>query len=174
MTSSPMRSRRPPQLHSVLGLVRDILTRVSTSAIPGSAGHWSYQAARDSYTHHGSFLLKRQTRRDRMRSTLRAIKAELRRRMHEPILEQGRWLGRVVRGYFGYHAIPTNARSLCAFRHHVKNLWRRSLRRRSSRDRTTWTRIALLADEFLPPARILHPWPGHRFAVIYPRWKPGA
>jgi RNA-directed DNA polymerase len=126
------------------------------------------------YTHRGSFLLKRKTRRDRMRSTLRAIKAELRRRMHEPIFKQGRWLGKVVRGYFGYHAIPTNTRSLCAFRHHVKNLWRRSLRRRSSRDRTTWTRIAQLADEFLPPARILHPWPGHRFAVTYPRWKPGA
>src|SRR6202040_1742194 len=82
----------------------------------------------------GHFLLKRKTRRDRMRVRLRAIKEELRRRMHEPIPEQGRWLGQVLRGYFAYHAVPTNTRSLCAFRHHVTNLWRRSLRRRSQRD----------------------------------------
>jgi RNA-directed DNA polymerase len=33
----------------------------------------------------GAFQLKRQTRRDRMRAKLRAIKEELKRRMHEPI-----------------------------------------------------------------------------------------
>ena len=46
----------------------------------------------------GQFLVKRTTRRDRMRATLRRIKEELRRRMHEPIPEQGAWLKRVVRG----------------------------------------------------------------------------
>jgi hypothetical protein len=33
-----------------------------------------------------------------MRSKLKALKAELRRRMHAPIPEQGRWLAQVVRG----------------------------------------------------------------------------
>jgi len=122
----------------------------------------------------GYFLLKRKTRRDRMRVRLRAIKEELRRRMHEPIAEQGRWLGQVLRGYFAYHAVPTNTRSLCAFRHHVTNLWRRSLRRRSQRDRTTWDRAAQLVAAFLPAVRIIHPWPHERFAVNHPRWKPGA
>jgi RNA-directed DNA polymerase len=122
----------------------------------------------------GYFLLKRKTRRDRMRGRLRAIKEELRRRMHEPIPEQGRWLGQVLRGYFAYHAVPTNTRSLCAFRHHVTNLWRRSLRRRSQRDRTTWDRAAQLVAAFLPAVRIIHPWPHERFAVNHPRWKPGA
>ena len=41
----------------------------------------------------GYFLLKRKTRRDRMRATLRAIKGELWLRLHEPIREQGQWLG---------------------------------------------------------------------------------
>ena len=122
----------------------------------------------------GYFLLTRKTRRDRMRATLRAIKEELWRRLHEPIREQGQWLGQVVRGYFAYHAVPTNFRSLCAFRHHVTDLWRRSLRRRSQRDRTTWERIAQLVAEFLPAARITHPWPHDRFIVNHPRWKPGA
>ena len=122
----------------------------------------------------GYFLLKRKTRRDRMRVRLRAIKEELRRRMHEPIPEQGRWLGQMLRGYFAYHAVPTNTRSLCAFRHHVTSLWRRSLRRRSQRDRTTWDRAAQLVAAFLPALRIIHPWPHERFAVNHPRWKPGA
>jgi group II intron reverse transcriptase/maturase len=125
-------------------------------------------------TRQGAFQLKRQTRRDRMRAKLRAIKEELQRRMHEPIPLQGKWLGQVVRGYFAYHAVPTNGRRLKAFRDHVKDLWRRALRRRSQRDRSTWKRIAQLAAEFLPTPRVLHPWPSDRFAVKYPRWEPGA
>jgi RNA-directed DNA polymerase len=122
----------------------------------------------------GVFQLKRQTRRDRMRAKLRAIKEELKRRMHEPIPLQGKWLGQVVRGYFAYHAVPTNCKSLSTFRHYVTDLWRRALQRRGQRDRSTWKRIAQLAAEFLPTPRILHPWPSERFAVKYPRWEPGA
>ena len=65
----------------------------------------------------------------------------------------GRWLAQVVRGYFAYHAVPTNCRSLAAFRYHVTDLWRRTLRRRSQKDRTTWERITRLAAAYLPPAR---------------------
>ena len=63
----------------------------------------------------GYFLLKRKTRRDRMRVRLRAIKEELRRRMHEPIPEQGRWLGQVVRGYFAYHAVLSRCTQIADF-----------------------------------------------------------
>jgi hypothetical protein len=86
----------------------------------------------------GRFLLKRKTRRDRMRAKLKALKEELWRRMHEPIPEQGKWLAQVVRGYFQYHAVPTNTKSLCAFRYHVTVLWQRTLRRRSQTDFTPW------------------------------------
>ena len=48
------------------------------------------------------------------RATLGAIKEELKRRMHEPIPLQGKWLGQVVRGYFAYHAVPTNGSSASA------------------------------------------------------------
>jgi len=37
----------------------------------------------------GKFLLKRKTRRDRMRAKLQAIKQELRQRRHQPIPVQG-------------------------------------------------------------------------------------
>ncbi len=122
----------------------------------------------------GRFQVWRKSRRDRMGAKLRAIKEELERRRHHPIRSQGEWLHRVVAGFFNYHAVPTNFRSLSAFRYHVMDLWRRSLRRRSQKDRTTWDRIAKLADFWLPKPKILHPWPSARFAVKHPRWEPGA
>ena len=122
----------------------------------------------------GKFLLKRKSRRDRMQSKLREIKEEMRRRRHQPIPEQGKWLAQVVRGYFAYHAVPTNFPALGAFHHHVTGLWMRSLSRRSQKDRTTWQRIANIAADFLPKPKTLHPWPQQRFAVKHPRWEPYA
>ena len=122
----------------------------------------------------GGFLIKRKSRRDRTHAKLRAIKDGLMRRRHAPIDEQGSWLGRVVRGFFAYHAVPTNFAALGAFRTHVTAVWLRALRRRSQRDRTTWKRIDALADRWLPKPRILHPWPNQRFAVRHPRWEPDA
>ncbi|GGB14022.1 group II intron reverse transcriptase/maturase [Brucella endophytica] len=117
----------------------------------------------------GRFQLKRKTRSDRMRAKLKDIKVELRRRMHWPIPEQGKWLRQVVTGHFAYYAVPTNSRAPSAFRHHVTDLWRRTLRRRSQRDGPTWERMRTLADDYLPKPRILHPWPSVRFAVNHPR-----
>lgn len=120
------------------------------------------------------FQLQRHSRRDRLRATLARVKLLLKRRMHWPIPEQGRWLGQVVRGWFGYHAVPTNFRALDAFRHHVVELWRRTLNRRSQKASTPWTRMTRLAHDYLPAARISHPWPSVRFAATHPRWEPGA
>jgi group II intron reverse transcriptase/maturase len=122
----------------------------------------------------GAFQLQRKTRGDRMRAKLREIKEQLRKRMHEPISEQGRWLKQVVTGFFAYHAVPTNAKALSAFRHYVTDRWRRTLRRRSQKDGMTWERIRKIADAWLPQPRILHPWPDRRFAVTHPRWEPSA
>ncbi len=115
------------------------------------------------------FLLHRRTRRDRMRAKLKEIKEELRKRMHQPIPEQGRWLRQVVAGYFNYHAVPTNSAALAAFRYHVTNLWRRTLARRSQKGWITWARMTKLVDDWLPKPKILHPWPEKRFAVRHSR-----
>ena len=122
----------------------------------------------------GAFQLQRHSRRDRVRATLQAIKEDLKRRMHQSIPDQGKWLRQVVGGFLAYHAVPTNSKRICAFRHHVVNLWRRTLRYRSQKDRTRWDRIAQIADDWLPKPRVLHPWPGIRFAAKHPRWEPGA
>src|SRR4030081_218725 len=117
----------------------------------------------------GKFLLKRKSRRDRMRGKLKEIKEEMRRRMHQSIPAQGRWLAQVVRGYFAYHAVPTNSASIGAFRHHVVDLWRCSLSRRSQHGGITWQRIKQIADDWLPQPKILLPWPQQRFAVRHSR-----
>jgi RNA-directed DNA polymerase len=122
----------------------------------------------------GKFLVRRKTRRDRMRAKLQAIKQELRRRMHRPIPEQGKWLGQVVKGYFNYHAVPTNSRALGVFRHRVTLHWRRVLQHRSHKATMTWERMRKLVNDWLPKPRVLHPWPSKRFAVRHPRWEPYA
>jgi group II intron reverse transcriptase/maturase len=127
-----------------------------------------------SRTRRHKFQIERKSRRDRMRAKLKDVKDELRRRMHQPIPVQGKWLAQVVSGYFNYHAVPTNIRALSAFRHHVGNLWRRALTRRSDRDAMTFERMKRLVDDWLPATRTLHPWPVARFAVRHPRWEPYA
>ena len=117
----------------------------------------------------GRFLLHRKTRRDRMWAKLQEIKDELRERMHWPIPTQGKWLRQVVKGFFAYHAVPTNLPALGAFRTHVTRLWLRTLRTRSQKDRYEWDRIRKIANDWLPQPRILHPWPNVRFAVRHSR-----
>jgi len=117
----------------------------------------------------GDFRIRRKSRRDRMCAKLQEIKEGLLQRMHRPIPETGKWLAQIVAGYFAYHAVPTNSPALSAFRYHVLVLWHRQLCRRSQRARVLWTRMTKLADEFLPPPRVLHPWPSVRFAVRHPR-----
>jgi RNA-directed DNA polymerase len=122
----------------------------------------------------GKFLVWRKTRQDRMRAKLKAVKQELRQRMHQPIPVQGKWLRQVVKGYFNYHAVPTNSRALGVFRHRVTLLWRRVLEHRSHKAEMTWERMRRLVNDWLPRPRVLHPWPNQRFAVRHPRWEPYA
>jgi len=112
---------------------------------------------------HGRFKLKRVTSRKKMRAKLHAVKTEMRRRMHRPIPEQGRWLASVLAGHYRYYAVPDNSEALGAFRHWVVRHWRAALSRRSQKGRITWARIGRLADRWLPHPRILHPWPTVRF-----------
>ena len=113
----------------------------------------------------GRFKLKRITDAKRMRAKLRALKGEIKRRMHLPIPEQGRWLASVLRGHYNYYAVPDNSEALRAFRYRILRHWYTALRRRSQRTRITWERMYRLENRWLPPTRILHPWPDARFAA---------
>jgi group II intron reverse transcriptase/maturase len=115
------------------------------------------------------FVVGRKTVKKRMRAKLQAVKAELRRRMHAPIVETGAWLESVVRGYFQYHAVPGNTASLGIFRERLTRLWWQTLRRRSQKRRPTWSPVRRHFDRWLPRPCILHPFPNVRFDARYPR-----
>jgi hypothetical protein len=116
-------------------------------------------------TRWGRFQLKRRTMRLRMRAKLSAVNTELRRRRHDPLPEQGRWLGSVVRGHTQYYAVPGNGDAVASFRTQVTRYWLHWLRRRSQRSRMNWGRMNRLVTRWLPQARIQHPWPEKRFDV---------
>ena len=63
----------------------------------------------------GRFTVLRQTIRKRLQTKLNEVKAELQRRMHEPIPEVGKWLQAVVRGHIRYYGVPMNQPALCDF-----------------------------------------------------------
>ena len=51
------------------------------------------------------------------------------------------------------------------FRTQVTKLWHEALERRSQRTRISWVRMDRLATRWLPPARVMHPFPDVRFNV---------
>ncbi len=77
----------------------------------------------------------RKTIRKRLFAKLKEVKDELRKRMHQPLAEVGKWLKSVVQGYFNYHAVPGNIVSLRSFRLEVSKRWLRVLHRRSQKSR---------------------------------------
>jgi RNA-directed DNA polymerase len=109
------------------------------------------------------FALKRITVSKRMRAKLQEVKGELKYRRHLPVPEQGQWLGSVVRGHLAYYAVPGNDSAIFAFRGQVAWHWFRALRHRSQRHRLNWERMDRVATRWLPPARVVHPYPDMRF-----------
>ncbi|NIR89072.1 MAG: group II intron reverse transcriptase/maturase [Gammaproteobacteria bacterium] len=120
-------------------------------------------------TRQGQFIVLRQTKKKRMRRTLKKVKTELRRRLHDPIPEGGRYLRSVVEGHFRYYGVPRNGPALCAFRDLIVRLWWRSVQRRTQRHRAKrrlQRRFGQWVKCFLPYARIFHPYPEQRLAVM--------
>jgi RNA-directed DNA polymerase len=111
----------------------------------------------------GKFQVVRLTAKKRMRATLTAIRDKLYQRRHEPVPIVGVWLQRVLNGYFAYHAVPTNLLRLDGFRDEVCRAWRHALLRRSQRHRLNWARFNRLTRKYVPPCRVLHPYPEERF-----------
>ena len=113
----------------------------------------------------GHFTVKRQTMQKRLRAKVRAVKQELRRRLHEPIPQQGMWLWSVLSGHFRYYGVPGNSPALGEFRYLVTGVWKRALERRSQTGRITWERMYRLVRHWLPTPRICHPYPSQRLVV---------
>ncbi|MGH9364931.1 MAG: group II intron reverse transcriptase/maturase, partial [Thermoanaerobaculia bacterium] len=108
------------------------------------------------WTRYGASIVKRKTERMRMTRKLRRLRIDAKRWRHAPLSEQHRWLCSVLRGHYAYYGLPSNHRSLSAFRHQVMRLWHRALRKRSQRG-LAWNRFRQLLELFpLPEPRITH------------------
>ena len=110
-----------------------------------------------------TFVIGRKTVKKRMIATLRSIKMELRRRLHDPIAKTGAWLKRVLQGHLNYFAVSGNDPSLWWFVKEVRWRWLKTLRRRSQKAFLNWETFTRLTNRYFPPIRILHPLPCHRF-----------
>jgi len=102
----------------------------------------------------------------RLQTKLNEVKAELQRRMHEPIPEVGKWLQAVVRGHIRYFGVPRNHNALWVFRSQVGRLRHRALSRRSQNGRILWDRMRRLITRWLPLPIVCHPYPLRRMGVI--------
>jgi RNA-directed DNA polymerase len=122
----------------------------------------------------GRFWIRRKTDSKRMRAKLMMVKDQFRRRRYLPIPDQGKWLASVVRGHQAYYGVPGNYRAVHSFRTQVTRHWHQALRRRSQKTRLTWGRMNRIVTRWLPPTRIVHPFPEARFAATHPRQEPSA
>jgi hypothetical protein len=111
----------------------------------------------------GSFVIGRKTIKKRLRAKLKAIKVELRKSMHNPVAKTGAWVKQMLQGHLNYFAVSGNDKSLWWFFNEVRWLWLKSLRRRSQKARLSWEKFTRLVDRFVPPIKVLHPLPCHRF-----------
>ena len=116
-------------------------------------------------TRRGKFTVARQTMRQRWQKKLREVYAELKRRMHQSVPEQGAYLRSVVGGHMRYYGVPGNGAKLSAFRHQVTWLWHNVLLRRSQKHCLDWERMQRLIADWIPLARIYPPYPSERFGA---------
>jgi len=114
----------------------------------------------------GMFTVLRRTMSKRKRTKLKEVKTELRKRMHHRVAEVGKWLRSVVEGHNRYYGVPSNQHSLSSFRFQVVAYWYWTLRRRSQTRRLTWEQMIPLANRWLPPPTLHHPYPLRRLGVI--------
>ena len=98
-----------------------------------------------------------------MLKKLKEVSLELRRRMHQAVDEQGRYVQALVRGHVNYYGVPLNSRAIRAFRDMVIRLWKKWLSRRSQRGSVRWDRMQRYIERWVPPAVICHPYPSARF-----------
>jgi RNA-directed DNA polymerase len=111
----------------------------------------------------GMFTVKRKTKTKKMLTKLKHVKLELRKRMHHPVPEVGKWLRSVIAGHNRYYGVPMNLHALFRFRLEVIKHWHKTLNRRSQRRSVNWERMWRYANHWLPPPKIHHPYPLQRW-----------
>lgn len=115
----------------------------------------------------GWYTVIRRSIRKKMRAKLQEVKAELKRRRHQPVPVVGTWLKSIVGGYNRYFGVPTNLKAMFVFRSQIGRYWHHTLKRRGQKkSRLRWDRMKRLIDRWLPKPEFHHPYPLRRMGVI--------
>jgi len=123
-----------------------------------------------SKTRNGKFFIRRKTIKKRFVKKCKEVKQELKERMHDNVIETGKWLNSVIRGFQNYYAVPGNMNLVKSFYDQTTSAWLHTLRRRSQKGRNfTWKRFEKLIRWLIPRVRMIHPFPSQRFQRYYPR-----
>ena len=79
----------------------------------------------------------------------------------------GKWLRRVVQGYFNYHAVPGNLKRLSTLPQ-AKSVGHgcTPCGAAASAVGCTWDRFTPCVARYVPLVRVLHPYPNQRFCVM--------
>ncbi|MBV8135833.1 MAG: group II intron reverse transcriptase/maturase, partial [Deltaproteobacteria bacterium] len=109
-------------------------------------------------TRDGRFLLCQKTQRKRAIRKLKELRQEMRRRMHQRLGDQHRWLAAMLRGHYAYFGIPGNSTCLDRFRLQAMKAWRRVLLRRSQRPKLSWERFNAILKAFPIPLGRVRGW----------------
>ena len=107
-------------------------------------------------TRKGRFVVKRKTQAKRLTRKLKAIRQEMKARLHAPVKVQHQWLCQVLRGHYGYYGVIFNSRSLHAFYQGVKRSWLKALQRRSQKSRMNWQQFNQLLAVYPLPKPVIH------------------
>jgi RNA-directed DNA polymerase len=118
-------------------------------------------------TRKGRFWIRRVTDKKRLTAKLAQLRDELKRRRHDPVPDQGRWLASVITGHMNYYGVPGNGKAIRTFRDQATRHWHTALRRRSQKTRLTWERMRRLVRRWVPLPKTTHPFPERRFAARY-------
>lgn len=103
----------------------------------------------------GKWAVLRRTAHDRFSRSLQKIKEWCRHHLHDPIAVQARGLKQKLKGHYQYFGIRGNSAAIGRFAYEVREVWKRTLSRRSQRASLSWTKMQVVLDRYpLPPARL--------------------
>jgi group II intron reverse transcriptase/maturase len=106
-------------------------------------------------SHHGYWVIKLKTAKDRLARSLKRLSGWLRKVRHEPVAEQQRQLAAKVRGHIQYYGIRGNSEAINNFVYRTTLLWKKWLSRRSRKAKKDWQWFRGVLERFpLPRPKI--------------------
>ena len=106
----------------------------------------------------GGWTIKRKTQGKRLGRFMSGIRDWCQEHLHQALDEQYRMLSAKLRGHYQYYGLRGNFKMLEVAYEHTQAMWRRSLRRRNSKNRMSWEKFAAKVEAVfaLPLPRIVH------------------